>query len=70
MSDEHEEPAKDLSPGNNAAADNISRQVTPYASDIPDSRDEDIREKIDEDRTRGSCGKCRTGHSRVSGAKQ
>jgi brefeldin A-inhibited guanine nucleotide-exchange protein len=53
MSDEHEEPAKDLSPGNNAAADSISRQVTPYASDIPDSRDKDIREKIDEDRPEG-----------------
>lgn len=53
MSDEYEEPTEGLSPGNNAAANSISRQVTPLALDIPDSRDEDVRENIDEDRPEG-----------------
>lgn len=48
MSHEYEPPTR--SPGNDQSADSISRQVTPYASDVPDSRVEDVRKRVDGDR--------------------
>ena len=48
MSLEDEQAQRSL--GNEQFADSISRQVTPYAADIPDSGKQDGRGKIDEDR--------------------
>jgi brefeldin A-inhibited guanine nucleotide-exchange protein len=48
MSREDEQPRRSL--GDDQSADSISRQVTPYAADIPHSSEQDARVKIDGDR--------------------